>query len=145
MNSEDKWQKKLTKMQYHVLRRKGTEPPFSESLVQLPDGGDYACAACGNVLFNSSTSFESITPGLIGWPSFSAAARADAIRLEDDFSFGMHRIEVICNQCGGHLGHYFDDPAAPEGAHYCINACVLVPSDIDRQGETAAAVDEADD
>jgi peptide-methionine (R)-S-oxide reductase len=145
MSSEDKWRKKLTKMQYEVLRKKGTEPPFFESLVQLPNGGDYACAACGNVLFSSSTSFESITPGLIGWPSFSAAARLDAVRLEDDFSFGMQRIEVICNQCDGHLGHYFDDPAAPEGAHYCINACVLVPSDIDLQGETTAAVDDTDD
>src|SRR5579872_3342926 len=102
MGSGNKRPEKLTKMQDYVLRKKGTEPPFSESLVQLPNGGDYACAACGNVLFDSSTSFESITPGLIGWPSFSSAVRPDAIRLDDDFSFGMHRIEVICNQCDGH-------------------------------------------
>lgn len=70
MGYEDKRRDKLTKMQYYVLRKKGTGPPFSETLVQLPNGGYYACATCGNVLFNSSTSFESITPGLIGWPSF---------------------------------------------------------------------------
>lgn len=142
-SSENEAQENLTRMQLYVLRMKGTEPPFSESLVQLPEGSDYACVACGNIVFRSSTSFESVTPGLIGWPSFSAAASSDAVRLDHDFSFGMHRIEVTCNQCGGHLGHYFDDPAAPDGSHYCINACVLVPSDMQEQNKSGQVADDS--
>lgn len=121
-------------MQSYVLNKKGTEPPFSRPFVEASEGGYYSCVACGNVIFNSDKSFESITPGLIGWPSFSEAVSSNAVRLKDDYSFGMYRIEVCCGQCGGHLGHYFDDPAAPDGAHYCINACVLAPSEVSQQG-----------
>jgi peptide-methionine (R)-S-oxide reductase len=125
---EDMSEKGLTALQLHVLKRKGTEPPFSGSLVTDDHGGDYACAGCGNIIFNSSTSFESVTPGLIGWPSFSATARPEAVKLSNDYTLGMYRIEVSCGQCGGHLGHFFEDDAAPDGAHYCINSCVLVPA-----------------
>lgn len=121
----DSYQHELTALQQRVLRRKGTEPPFSGALIQ-DDSGDFACVGCGNAIFNGGTSFESTTPGLVGWPAFSAPVRPDAVELSDDYSLGMHRIEVTCGQCGGHLGHYFDDPGAPgDGAHYCINACVL--------------------
>jgi peptide-methionine (R)-S-oxide reductase len=80
---------------------------------------------CGAELFGSDTKYESTIPGLIGWPSFYDAVRADAIKLQDDNSLGMHRIEVTCANCGSHLGHLFDDSSAPNGKHYCINSVSL--------------------
>jgi len=123
--SEDEWKQKLTPEQYRVLREKGTEIPGTGALLHNDKSGDYTCVACGAVLFNSNSKYESTTPGLIGWPSFSDAVTSDAVELVDDNSMGMHRVEVRCKTCGGHLGHLFDDPTSPNGQHYCINSVAL--------------------
>jgi peptide-methionine (R)-S-oxide reductase len=126
MASEDEWKKKLTPEQYHILREKGTETPGSGKLLHNYKTGDYHCAACGQVVFKSGTKFESNLPGLIGWPAFSAAASDGAVKLQDDNSLGMHRTEVVCSNCGSHLGHLFEnDPSSPTGQHFCINSAAL--------------------
>lgn len=123
--SDDEWKSKLTAEQYHILREKGTEIPGSGSLLHNSKNGDYRCAACGNVVFKSATKYDSQLPGLIGWPSFSEAASREAVRLVDDNSNGMQRVEVVCSNCGGHLGHLFPDDSSPNGEHYCINSSSL--------------------
>lgn len=123
--SEDNWKKKLSPEQYRVLREKGTEAPGSGQYVDFFEDGTYACAACGQELFKSDTKYESTMPGLIGWPAFSEAASRGAVRLEDDDSLGMHRTEVLCSNCGSHLGHLFPDDSSPNGQHYCINSICL--------------------
>ena len=123
--SDDEWKKKLTPEQYHVLRQKGTEPPFSGKLLQNQETGEYKCTACGQVIFKSDAKYESNQPGLSGWPSFSQVASSDAVDLVPDNSWGMDRTEVVCKNCGGHLGHLFDDPDSPSGKHYCVNSCTL--------------------
>ncbi len=116
------WKKELTPEQYHILREKGTEAPFTGKLVHMKDDGMYHCAACGVELFSSETKFESGS----GWPSFYDIARNEAVELHDDDTLGMHRVEVTCRNCGGHLGHLFDDgPADKTGKRYCINSCAL--------------------
>ncbi len=117
--------KKLTPEQYQVLRQKGTEPPFSGKYLNHNEKGMYSCGVCGAELFNSETKYDSKTPGLIGWPSFSEVARSDAVELKDDFSWNMHRKEVTCKKCGSHLGHVFDADDSSTGKHYCINSCAL--------------------
>jgi peptide-methionine (R)-S-oxide reductase len=120
--SDDEWKKKLTPEQYHVLREKGTEPPFTGKLVENHDNGDYKCAACGNVVFKSGTKFESGS----GWPSFYDPANTEAVRLVPDNMHGMNRTEVVCGNCGSHLGHVFDDaPQTPTGQRFCINSAAL--------------------
>ena len=123
MQKSDKyWKEKLTPDQYRVLRKKGTELPFTGHLLKNKANGMYVCAACGNELFSSDTKFESRT----GWPSFYDVANSKNVRLEDDNSLGMHRVEVVCANCGGHLGHLFDDgPKDKTGQRYCINSCAL--------------------
>lgn len=123
--SEDEWKQKLSPEQYRVLRQKGTEYPGTGELLHNNKFGDYRCAACGNVVFKSGTKYESTTPGLIGWPAFSEAADNDAVELKSDVSLGMGRTEVVCKNCGSHLGHLFDDPSSPNGQHYCINSVCL--------------------
>ena len=123
--SDDDWKDKLTPEQYEILRRKGTEAPFSGKLVHNDATGDYICAACGNVVFKSGTKFKSTTPGLVGWPAFSEVASNDAVELQEDLSLGMRRTEIVCKRCGGHLGHLFEDPSSPNGQHYCINSVAL--------------------
>lgn len=124
--TEADWKKKLTPEQYHVLREKGTEVPGTGKYVEHDENGDYTCAACGQVLFKSDTKYESSLPGLIGWPAFSDAADSGAVKLEDDDSLGMQRTEVVCANCGSHLGHLFEgDPSSPNGKHYCINSTAL--------------------
>ncbi len=123
--AEDKWKKKLTPEQYQVLRKKGTEPPFSGKFLDHKADGTYICAACGNELFKSDAKYDSTTPGLIGWPSFSELADTSTVVLKDDSSWGMKRTEVICKTCGGHLGHLFEADDSPNGKHYCINSCAL--------------------
>lgn len=122
---DDKWKQTLTPEQYHVLREKGTEPPFSGKLLENKETGEYTCAACGSVIFKSDAKYDSNTPGLSGWPSFSEVAKSDAVVLVPDNSQGMHRTEVVCKNCGSHLGHLFDDPDSPSGKHYCINSVAL--------------------
>jgi peptide-methionine (R)-S-oxide reductase len=119
--SEQEWQQELTPAQYDVLRRAGTEPPFSGEYVFNKDSGDYRCAGCGAVLFSAETKFDSGT----GWPSFTEPAVAEAVELRPDGSHGMNRIEVLCRSCGGHLGHVFDDGPGPTGQRYCINSLAL--------------------
>lgn len=124
--TNDLWKDKLTTEQYRVLRQKGTEAPFSGEFVNHDAKGMYTCAACGVPLFKSDAKYESNMPGLAGWPSFYSVAKTGAVKLEPDDSLGMQRTEVICANCGGHLGHLFeDDPAAPNGKHYCINSVCL--------------------
>ena len=125
MADDTQWKNKLTPEQYKVLREKGTEAPGSGTFVDFFDDGTYSCAACGQVLFKSDTKYESTMPGLIGWPAFSEAADNGAVKLEDDTSLGMHRTEVLCSNCGGHLGHLFPDDSSPNGQHYCINSVSL--------------------
>lgn len=127
MNKTDEdWQKELTPEQFHVLREKGTETPGSGKYVSPPnEDGVYTCVACGNELFSSNDQYESTMAGLVGWPSFSELAKNDAVKLQNDDSAGMHRTEVVCAKCGGHLGHLFEDESSPNGKHYYINSVCL--------------------
>lgn len=121
MDNQD-WKKKLTPEQYHVLREKGTELPFSGEYNLNKEKGMYVCAACGTPLFSSDHKFDSGT----GWPSFYQAVDDDKIKLDEDNSHGMTRTEVTCATCGGHLGHVFPDgPADKSGQRFCINSLAL--------------------
>jgi peptide-methionine (R)-S-oxide reductase len=120
--SDDEWKKKLTPEQYRILREKGTEAPFSGKLLHEKGSGDFVCAACGAVVFKSDTKFDSGS----GWPSFYDAADTSAVRLIEDNSNGMHRVEVTCANCGSHLGHVFNDALdQPTGLRFCINSASL--------------------
>ena len=120
--TEAEWKEKLTPQQYKILREKGTEAPFTGELLKIKEKGVYKCAACGNELFDSETKFESGS----GWPSFYDAIAKDKIKLVDDFSHGMQRVEVQCSNCESHLGHLFDDgPSETTGMRYCINSICL--------------------
>lgn len=135
--SEEEWKQKLTPDQYRVLREKGTEMPFSNELFDHKGEGKYYCVACGYELFDSNDKYDSSILGLRGWPSFSDVSKSDAVKLVDDFSYGMHRIEIQCANCGGHLGHVFDgDQASPTGKHYCVNATCLAFNPKDASKET---------
>ncbi len=120
--TDDEWKARLTPEQYEVLRKKGTEAPFTGKLLHNKDSGNYTCAACGNVLFTSDTKFDSGS----GWPSFYDVADNEAVKLNEDTALGMHRIEVTCANCGSHLGHLFNDALdQPTGQRFCINSAAL--------------------
>lgn len=124
--SDEQLKKKLTPEQYHILREKGTEAPFSGQYVNHSEAGMYACAVCGQELFSSTTKFESAAPGLRGWPSFYDVASAGAVNLSEDTSDGLHRVEITCANCGSHLGHLFEDaPGEDHAKHYCVNSACL--------------------
>lgn len=118
--SDEEWKRKLSSEEYYILREKGTEPAFSGKYVKFNKKGRYVCVACGNQLFDSDAKFESHC----GWPSFYKAKK-NAVEFKDDFSHGIHRIEVTCARCGGHLGHVFDDGPMPTGKRFCINSISL--------------------
>ena len=120
--TDDEWKQRLTPEQYRVLRDKDTETPFSGKLLHNKDNGDYVCAACGNVVFTSDTKFDSGS----GWPSFYNVASNKAVKLIEDDTHGMQRVEVACANCGSHLGHVFHDaPDQPTGIRFCINSAAL--------------------
>ncbi len=119
--SEGEWKEKLTPEQYDVCRLKDTERAFTGKFVNHHENGMYTCVACGNELFSSDAKFDSGT----GWPSFDDAANQKNIELHEDTSHGMTRTEVLCKNCGAHLGHLFNDGPTETGMRYCINSVAL--------------------
>ena len=119
--TDEEWKKKLKPDQYKVLREKGTEMAFTGKFYKTKDRGMYVCAGCGTELFSSDAKFESGT----GWPSFDEPKNLEHVKLIEDYSYGMNRIEVVCKKCGGHLGHVFDEGPTKTGKRFCINSSSL--------------------
>jgi len=119
--SDAEWRKQLTEEQYQVSRKHGTERPFSGEHCEAFGSGKYGCICCGSLLFDANEKFESGT----GWPSFSEPAKINAIKYKIDRSYGMTRVEALCNVCDAHLGHVFPDGPPPSGLRYCMNSVSL--------------------
>jgi peptide-methionine (R)-S-oxide reductase len=116
--TEAEWKEILSPEQFRITRQKGTESPHSGALCSIYEAGKYACVCCGTPLFDSTIKFDSGT----GWPSFTQPIEANAIQYKKDSSYGMVRVEVMCNTCDAHLGHVFPDGPEPTGLRYCINS-----------------------
>lgn len=116
--TDEEWRAQLTPEQFRITRKKGTEPAFSGALCSTYDKGKYSCICCGTVLFDSNLKFDSKS----GWPSFTEPVKDNVIKYEKDTSYGMIRVEVMCNVCDGHLGHIFPDGPEPSGLRFCINS-----------------------
>jgi len=116
--TEEEWRALLTEEQFYIARKKGTERAFTGAYCEIHKAGKYECICCGTPLFDSTVKFESGT----GWPSFTQPVKENAVKYEKDTSFGMIRVEAMCNVCDGHLGHIFPDGPAPSGLRYCINS-----------------------
>lgn len=119
--TEAEWQEQLSPEQFRITRKKGTESPHSGALCTSYDAGKYACVCCDTLLFDSTIKFDSGT----GWPSFTQPISENAIKYERDTSYGMVRVEVMCNTCDAHLGHVFPDGPDPSGLRYCINSASM--------------------
>ncbi len=119
--TEAEWKARLTPAQFNVLRKKGTERPFTSDLLKIKDDGTYVCAGCDLELFAADSKFDSGT----GWPSFFKPLTSTSVRTEEDKSLFSTRTEVLCPRCGGHLGHVFDDGPAPTGLRYCMNGVAM--------------------
>jgi len=119
--SDEEWMKLLTPDEFRILRKKGTERAFTGEYCEAHEPGLYACRGCGTLLFDSNEKFESGT----GWPSFTVPVKDNVIKYHDDTSYGMHRIEVMCSVCDGHLGHVFPDGPPPSGLRFCINSASI--------------------
>ena len=116
------WKAQLTQEQYRVTRQKGTEKPNSGALCSIFEEGKYHCVCCNTPLFDATIKFDSSS----GWPSFTQPIKENAIKYHKDISFGMIRVEVMCNTCDGHLGHIFPDGPEPSGLRYCVNSEALI-------------------
>ncbi|MBN2109568.1 MAG: peptide-methionine (R)-S-oxide reductase MsrB [Methanosarcinaceae archaeon] len=119
--SEEEWKQILSRDEFLVLRKKGTEPAFTGKYYDLREKGRYLCAACGQELFSSDDKFDSGT----GWPSFTKPISEDRVARQEDNSYLMKRTEVLCSRCGSHLGHVFDDGPKPTAERFCINSISL--------------------
>ncbi|ELR63691.1 Peptide methionine sulfoxide reductase MsrB [Photobacterium marinum] len=129
--SDSYWRETLTTEQYHVCRERGTEPPFSGTLLHNRESGVYHCTCCNNALFKSDNKYDSGC----GWPSFDAPISPETIRYLEDHSHGMSRIEIRCANCDSHLGHVFPDGPQTTGERYCVNSVSLIFSSEESEGK----------